>query len=284
MKNNSIYIKILTGIVVVLTVLISAMIVLKEDTKSSYESNMLIKRDELAVAEPEQPKETDEDLAEQNTEANETSQGEQENSAQNQAQQIYASVEDSYFEDAVFVGDSRTEGFNLNSGLTYGTTYAGKGLDVKNIYTNKLIMVDGKKVPITEALAANKFKKVYIMLGVNELGWAYEDVFISKYKQLIEEIKGWQPEAVVYVQSIIHVTGNCQENSDYLKNDKIDQYNEHIKKMTEESNVYYLDLNEIFTDSDGNLQADASADGVHLKASYCKKWLEYLKGHAIVAE
>ena len=38
-------------------------------------------------------------------------------------------VDDSYFSDAVFIGDSRVEGFHMQSGITQGTFLTGVGMN-----------------------------------------------------------------------------------------------------------------------------------------------------------
>ena len=71
-----------------------------------------------------------------------------------------------YFKDAVFIGDSRTEGFILNNGLTAKiTSFTHKGLTVDTIFTDKVINMNGKKLTIMEALKETNFSKVYIMLS-----------------------------------------------------------------------------------------------------------------------
>ena len=59
----------------------------------------------------------------------------------------WKTVGNDYFKDAVFIGDSRTEGFILNNGLTAKiTSYTHKGLTVDTIFTDKVIHKNGKKL------------------------------------------------------------------------------------------------------------------------------------------
>ena len=61
-------------------------------------------------------------------------------------------------------------------------------------------------------------------------------------------------------------------------------YNYLMKQVAEEKRVAFLDLNPQFSGPDGQLPEDASGDGIHLRASYCKQWLEYLKTHTVSYE
>lgn len=187
------------------------------------------------------------------------------------------SSKDSFFDDAVFIGDSRTDGFGVYSGLKNATFYAEKGLMVNTILTEKVAKVDGQKMTVFEALEKKKFAKIYIMFGVNELGWPYESVFIKKYTKLVESIKELQPQADIYVQSIIHINNKkIKSPQPYHDNKLIDQRNKLIKEMAEELDVSYLDLNSVLTDKEGSLYYEASSDGIHLNKEYCQVWKNYL--------
>lgn len=194
----------------------------------------------------------------------------------------WKTVDDDYFKDAIFIGDSRTEGFILNNGLTSKvTSYTHKGLTVDTIFTDKVINMNGKKISIIEALKKTNFSKVYIMLGINETGWIYSDMFIKKYAKIIDEIKNINPKCIIYIESIIPVTEKISSEHRYIKNEKIKEYNALIKKMAKEKNICYLDVQDSVIDQTGALPEDAASDGIHLNRKYCQKWLEYLKNYTI---
>ena len=169
----------------------------------------------------------------------------------------------------------------LHSGITCGTFMVKEGVTIDRILTEKMGKINGKKVTIKEAVNEKKFAKVYIKLGLNELGWGYPEKFIEKYTELIQTIKNANPDSIIYVQSIIHVTKTESDESEIFNNNKVNYFNKLILEMVKEQGVYYVDLNEIFSDEDGALQADAANDGIHMKASYCKMWYEYLKKHTV---
>ena len=193
-------------------------------------------------------------------------------------------VDNSYFDDAVFIGDSRTEGLILYTGLSNTTVYANQGLMVDTVFTSPVIQMDGQKLSVVEALRRTEFKKVYIMLGINETGWAYESIFIDKYKALIEEIQSINPQAIIYIQEIMPVTAETSRTHSYVKNDKIQRYNELLAKLAEEMGAYYIDTGAAVADDSGCLPEEAAIDGIHLKKPYCDKWLDYLKTHTVQPE
>lgn len=138
-------------------------------------------------------------------------------------------VADSYFDDAAFIGDSRTQGLQLYTGLPNATFYATQGLMVDTFFSKKFVKAGGGKITIPDAMKNQTFKKVYIMLGVNELGWVYEKVFIQKYGEVVDKVKELQPDAKVYVQSILPVTKAKSDGDAIYNNTKISRYNELIE-------------------------------------------------------
>lgn len=191
-------------------------------------------------------------------------------------------VSDEYFDDAVFIGNSQIEGVSIYSSMKNATVLAGKGIMVDTIFTKEVVKTkDGGRITIMDALAKEKFGKVYIMLGANELGWAYDFEFIKQYSKVIDEIKTLQPEAKIYVNAIMPVS-KTKTNSDKIYNNKnIENYNNLILNMTKEKEVYYLDSKEALADEEGNLPEDSTTDGVHFNSEYYEQWFDYLKTHTV---
>ena len=82
----------------------------------------------------------------------------------------FTTVDASYFDDALFLGDSHTDGFHDYAGLGNATYFTKNGLTVKDAVEKSFIELDGKKVTLAEALGTRQFGKVYILLGINEIG------------------------------------------------------------------------------------------------------------------
>lgn len=184
-----------------------------------------------------------------------------------------------YFDDAVFVGDSITEGIMLYGMMSNTTVYAGTGVNLLSVYSAETVkQEDGTRIPIMDALDAEQFAKVYVMLGGNE---AREDVntFISHYSRVIDDLKTKQPQALIYVQSILPVTKNNNYN---LDNAHIDSFNEALLALCKQKGVYFVNVAECMKDENGVLPDEASpADGMHFGPDYYTKWFEYLKTHTV---
>ena len=112
-------------------------------------------------------------------------------------------VEDTYFDDAIFLGDSRTEGLSLYSGLKTGHFYTTVGATVESVFSKKNYDTgSGGKVPLLDAAAGQECGKIYIMLGINELGWSKTKTFQDQYAKLIDRVREDHPEAKIVLQSI----------------------------------------------------------------------------------
>lgn len=190
-------------------------------------------------------------------------------------------VAESYFDDAVFIGDSQTDGMIINTGLVNAIPYVHKGLTVDTLYTKPVINLNGSKLSVMDALAQTEFKKVYIMLGINETGWIYSDIFIEKYGKVIDDIKAINPSAIIYIQEIFPVSAKVSSTHSFIRNSKITEYNELIKTMAEEKQIFFIDTTSAITTVDGALPEDAAVDGIHFKKPYYLDWLDYLKTHTI---
>lgn len=180
-----------------------------------------------------------------------------------------------------FIGDSRTQGFIMYNGLKNVQDYSYIGLMVDTAVTKKFIKTDnGEKITLLEDMKNKDINRVYIMLGVNELGWVYPQVFKLKYGELVDKIKQVKPNCKIYLQSIIPVTKSRDKSDKIFNNKKINEFNTLIKEVSNEKNVEYLDVASALKDSEGYLPEEASTDGIHVGKKYCEKWLSYIKNNS----
>ena len=189
-------------------------------------------------------------------------------------------VEDTYFEDTAFLGDSRTEGFHLYSGLKTGAYYCSVGATVESVFS-KAVETPAGKLPLLDAMAEEDFGKIYVMLGVNELGWSKTETFRDQYAKVIDRLRADHPDAEIILQSIPPVSAKQEKKKTYVNNGRIAAYNEVIFQLAEEKDCAFVDAAEAVTDENGCLRAAWSSDGVHLNVKGCQAWLEYLRTHPV---
>ena len=164
----------------------------------------------------------------------------------------FGEVGENYFDDAVFIGDSRTVGLRDYGGLDQATFYATVGLNIYDMWTEKFCEVGGKKVTLEEALG-------------------------QKFRQL-------QPDAVIYVQGIMRVAKEKSDADKIFNNEGICARNERIAQLADNQTIFYIDMNEVVCDEQGNLRDDLTFDNLHLLGSKYGIWVDFLKTKGIVTQ
>lgn len=199
-------------------------------------------------------------------------------------QVTYTQVGEEYFEDALFIGDSRTVGLYEYSGMEQAAFYASTGLTVYKVFDAEIVPVPGtkNKITIEEALQKRQFGKIYFMIGINEMGRGTVDSFMEEYEAVVAHLQELQPNAVIYVQAIMRVSKERSDKGDYINNEGINARNVRIAKLADNEKIFYLDVNPYVCDETGGLNASYTFDGVHLKAEYIPIWTDFLKSHAVV--
>ena len=117
------------------------------------------------------------------------------------------------------------------------------------------------------------------MLGINEV-FRESDWFYDHYAALIDYLREVEPDAEIYIHSILPVTER-KSNSGYYNRDNVIRQNEQIVQLCKDKKAYYIDVYSHFADSEGYLPSEASSDGVHLTRAYYQVWSDYLKSHTI---
>lgn len=181
-------------------------------------------------------------------------------------------VEDGFFSDALFVGDSRTVGFCNYTAIT-NYCCAKVSLNVRSALTNEYIedkLDDGSVVNCTlvEYLSrhANEFSRVYICFGTNETVWN-DASFIVCYETLVENMRKYLPnDTPIYIQSILPVNERIASNYKYAVSNEIAvRKNMLLAEMCSRIGVNYINPAEAFV-KDGifSLDEEYATDGLHL--------------------
>lgn len=173
-----------------------------------------------------------------------------------------------YFSDALFIGDSRTVGLSEYGTLRNADYFCSVGLAAYRIdeeYVNGYTFRD--------ILASKQYGKVYLMLGINEVGNDPEYT-AAAYRRTVDTIKEMQPNAIIYLEANLHVAQWAQTES--ITNAAIDRLNSRIREMADGSRTFYLDVNGVFDDGTGALTSDYTSDGVHVLAKHYQTWCDWL--------
>ncbi len=183
--------------------------------------------------------------------------------------------EDVSMDDALFIGDSRTVGIMEYAGISDADFFCDVGMSIYNINKKSISVSDFGKVSVTELLEKGKYGKIYVMLGVNEVGYDFNTT-AEKYGELIDLIIEKQPDATVFIQANLHVSKKRSDKDKVVNNKAIDTLNAKFASFADGEKIFYIDVNAIFDDENGGLAADKSGDGTHPYAKYYKEWGKWI--------
>lgn len=178
--------------------------------------------------------------------------------------------------DALFIGDSRTVGIMEYAGLNEADFFCDTGMSVFNVHKKRISVPTVGKITLDELLTNKKYGKIYIMLGINELGYEFKSI-VDQYSQFIEFVKTSQPDAAVFLQANLHVSKKRSDSDRVINNDAINKLNSELSKIADQKNVFYLDANVLFDDANGNLDAGKTQDQAHLLGKYYSEWGEWIR-------
>ncbi|MBQ8961357.1 MAG: hypothetical protein IJ071_09135 [Ruminococcus sp.] len=188
--------------------------------------------------------------------------------AENTVLYDYVTSDASYFDDALFIGDSRTVGIQEYGTLKNADYFCDVGLSASQIDEAE---IGGRT--FDQVIDDKQYGKIYVMLGVNEVGNDYEFT-VTKFRALIEKLKVHQPDAVIYIQGNLHVSASAETN--IINNAAIDYLNSRFAQLADYKKVFYIDVNPLYDDEYGYFNAAYTDDGVHPFGQYYVQWCDWL--------
>ena len=198
-----------------------------------------------------------------------------------------------YFDDTVFIGDSvsmmlsyhnnRYESLGNAKFLVRGSMSARNALwpVSSSSYHPR---VNGNKVRVEDGVAMLGAKKVYIMLGMNEISMGV-DAAVQNLTTLCDLIVQKSPDVTMIVESVTPMAQGSTSTSSRLNNTTISQFNQKMQAVCEQKRWYYLDVASVLKDANGYLKraycSDYPSMGLHLTYDAAGAWIEYIKTHPV---
>lgn len=131
-----------------------------------------------------------------------------------------------------------------------------------------------------EEVIRHKPKKVFLMIGVNDLKRNVPTTnIIQNYERIVQKIRQQSPQTTIYLNSILPVNPDkLIESFRAVTNNDIQVLNAGLRSLTKISkHVQYIDLHNVVADPQGNLRTDMTPDGIHLEVAAYVKIVNYLK-------
>lgn len=190
-------------------------------------------------------------------------------------------TKDGYMNRCVFLGDSRTVAM-VNYGLINDdAALAQIGISHPSFKNNTFVNNAGKEYTLKSYLASHQAPVIYIALGVNGINDPSEEHYKSTFEDLIDNVMELSPNSNIVLMSI----GPVNDNGPYKKtvqNSWIVKYNDFLLNTAKDKHLFYLNISEILTGSDGQVKSEYNGgDGLHYSSSGCKAIFDYIVGHPV---
>lgn len=181
------------------------------------------------------------------------------------------------FSNALFIGDSRTVGIAEYSGITEADFFAFTGMSVYSALKKESSVGSWKKgTLLADALQSQQYDRVYLMLGVNELGYNFQKT-VERYGELVQQIRDLQPDAYLILEASLHVTKKRSDTDATFNNSNIDRMNQAQAAYADGEHIFFIDVNPVFDDETGALNQDYTFDNTHPYGKYYSKWADWLR-------
>lgn len=206
-----------------------------------------------------------------------------------------AAVDKSYFDDAAFVGDSvslKLSYYQAATGALGGAQFFASGslsagnalwkVSSESVHPS----YQGTKMLVEDCIAKSGAKKIYLMLGMNDIGLYGLEGSIENYKTLVERIKAKSPDVKIFIQSMTPMTTTSNIAGKSLNNTKIKQYNQMLLDTCKEMGWYFIDVGSVMYDANGEALlrsycSDPDGMGIHFTNEGCEQWVQYLLTHTV---
>lgn len=209
-----------------------------------------------------------------------------------------ASAPDSYFDDAVFIGDSVSLMLKYYASFMRGNNpnFLGKAQFLCSGsfgFRNAILPIsdeslhpsyNGTKQTVEASVAQMGAKKVYIMLGMNDIADKNYTNTLKNATTLVSRIREKSPDTVFYFQSVTPRMKDSQIKS--LNNEIIFEFNKQLAAYCAENGHYFVNIYEAVCDENGDLTKTYCSDpvssggmGIHFTYEGCEKWVDYLYKH-----
>ena len=183
---------------------------------------------------------------------------------------------ETFFSDSVFIGNSLTEGLQYAGGVKSAKYLAATSLNVVDVFTRQFVKTSSGMKTALEALEDIQCSKIYVMFGINEIGWPYPKVYEERYIKVINKIKQIKPNATIYIQSMLPVSKSLANTDKMYKSSNMKEFNDAMEDAAKQTGCIFVDVTKGVANSEGYLPEEAAVDGMHMKREYNKKWQAYL--------
>ena len=135
--------------------------------------------------------------------------------------------DESFFDDALFIGDSRMVSSAYYARLGKADYFTDVGMNVFQMFSVTASDNNFDTTDLTTLLQNRTYKKIFIMLGINECGYPMSSL-LSAYQEDIDTLKSLQPDATIYLLKVYGVSRSVAEGTSYFSPQRLQEVNDGI--------------------------------------------------------
>ena len=192
-----------------------------------------------------------------------------------------ARVAESYFDDAVFIGDSIMASLELHGKFPDSHYAAAIGIGPQNAMGKVYDTNTGKK-NLRQVLEPLQHTKMYILLGANTLDSLEGGAVTQRYAAFLAQLVKEYPDKLIYVISILPRTNHPQLTKPLASQRHVVSFNQSIRELCLAHGIYYLDVFTAMMGPDDKPDSSLLAgDGFHLSRKGSDLVQDYLMTHTV---
>ena len=183
--------------------------------------------------------------------------------------------DESFFDDALFIGDSRMVSSAYYARLGKADYFTDVGMNVFQMFSVTASDDNFDATDLTTLLQNRTYKKIFIMLGINECGYPMSSL-LSAYQEDIDTLKRLQPDATIYLLKVYGVSRSVAESASYFSPQRLQEVNDGIAGLADGKKVHCLDASHLYCDDEGYMKEEYTSDGVHPYAKDAALFAQWL--------
>lgn len=188
-----------------------------------------------------------------------------------------------YFDDVIFMGDSTSYAlykWSMQNQEFEKSTFLVRGsVSIHSLISGqKKYFHQGKEKRVEDAIFDDGKGKLFMMLGINDVGRIGAEETMKLLEELMDIILEKNPELDVYLESITPI--RAKDQGGCMTNDEFDRYNQMVKAYAEENGHHYVEIAPYFKDNENAMVGSYAYDNVHANETGLDLWVRVLKQYA----
>ncbi|MDD6370636.1 SGNH/GDSL hydrolase family protein [Galactobacillus timonensis] len=190
-------------------------------------------------------------------------------------------VDESYYADTLFAGDSR-----MGSLALYGSH---PDAEVDYVTSLNLLLIDTMPLDehedgstLMDVLSSTTKDNIYLLFGINEIRNSNFDAFNAQYQDILTMLRNNNPDVNVYIILAYH-PDKITDLPEPQLGEHLQNLNSGLITLAETNAMFYLDTDNGL-DENGTIKDDYVWDGLHFNPTGARAFEDYIATHVVQKE